>query len=165
MAKVYLICGKLCSGKSTYAKNLTETLPAVLLSCDEITLDILGGNLGERHDETVEKVKEYLLRKSTEILHAGTDVVLDWGFWTKAERESTRAFYRRQGFDWETHYIDISDEEWQKRIAKRNQAISAGKTSDYYIDDNLVKKFDGIFEEMKPEEIDKYINGESCHGS
>lgn len=94
MAKVYLICGKLCSGKSTYAKNLTETLPAVLLSCDEITLDILSGNLGDKHDETVIKVKEYLLKKSTEILRAGTDVVLDWGFWTKAVSNNRNERYQ-----------------------------------------------------------------------
>ena len=38
MAKVFLICGKICSGKSTYARKLMENRQAVLLSADEIML-------------------------------------------------------------------------------------------------------------------------------
>ena len=41
MAKVLLICGKICCGKSTYAKKLKEENNAVILSVDEIMLSIL----------------------------------------------------------------------------------------------------------------------------
>ena len=36
MSKVILICGKICSGKSTYAEWLRVQNNAVLLSIDEI---------------------------------------------------------------------------------------------------------------------------------
>jgi predicted kinase len=54
-AKVILICGKICSGKTTYTKKLIEENKAVLLSCDEITFALFGQYIGEKHDEMVEK--------------------------------------------------------------------------------------------------------------
>lgn len=37
-SKIYLICGKICSGKSTYSQKLRDEHKAVILSVDEITL-------------------------------------------------------------------------------------------------------------------------------
>ena len=41
MAKVYLICGKLCCGKTTYAQKLCKENKAILLSVDEIISKLL----------------------------------------------------------------------------------------------------------------------------
>ena len=38
MARVFLVCGKLCSGKSICAETLKKEHKAVILSVDEITL-------------------------------------------------------------------------------------------------------------------------------
>ena len=38
MPKVIMTCGKICSGKSTYAQKLRLEYSAVILSVDEITL-------------------------------------------------------------------------------------------------------------------------------
>ena len=46
MANVFLICGKICSGKSTYAKKLAKTHNAVILSVDEIMLAIFDHGAG-----------------------------------------------------------------------------------------------------------------------
>ena len=92
MAKVILICGKICCGKTTYSQKICKEDNAVLLSVDEITLDVLGGNLGENHDEYVKKVKLFLLKKSVEIVKSGTSVVLDWGFWTKPNGKIQKHF-------------------------------------------------------------------------
>ena len=56
MAKVILICGKICSGKSTYAEKLRMENKAVLLSIDEIMLALFGFYVGNKHDEYVEKI-------------------------------------------------------------------------------------------------------------
>ena len=60
MAKVFLICGKLCSGKSTYAKQLQTAHQAVILSVDEIMLAVFGLYAGEKHDEYAASVRRYL---------------------------------------------------------------------------------------------------------
>ena len=51
MAKVILLCGKLCCGKTTYAEHLRAQNKAVLLSIDEVMLTIFGQYTGDRHDE------------------------------------------------------------------------------------------------------------------
>ena len=64
MAKVILICGRICCGKTTYAHQLRKKEKAVLLSCDEIMLFVLDEYLGEKHDEYAARTRAYLLQKS-----------------------------------------------------------------------------------------------------
>ncbi len=151
---VYLICGKICAGKTTYSQMLMKAKKAVLLSTDEITLAIFGQHIGEKHDEVVESVQNYLLEKSIEILENGINVLLDWGFWLKEERDYIRGFYSARGIQCEFHYIDVSHDTWLDNIEKRNRAVLENRISAYYIDDNLAKKFESIFEEPKRSEID-----------
>ncbi len=157
MAKVIMTCGRICSGKSTYTKQLRIKNKAVVLSVDEITLALFEHDIGDKHDEYVEKAERYLFDKSVEIIETGIDVILDWGFWTKAERDFAREFYRSKNIENEFHYISISDEEWKKRIEKRNSLIYQGKTNAYYVDEGLMKKVDGIFEAPSDDEVDLII--------
>ncbi len=76
----FLICGKLCSGKSTYAEALRKERRAVVLSVDEITLALFGRDAGENHDNYAERAKKYLYEKSLDIIETDIDVILDWGF-------------------------------------------------------------------------------------
>lgn len=157
MAKVYMTCGKICSGKSTYAIKLSEQLGAVILSIDELMLDILGSETGDMHDEFVRRCERYLYKKSAEIVSAGTDVILDWGFWTKEQRSFARSFYNERSIGCELHFITVSDEEWQKRIAYRNAEVRAGRSDAYFIDDGLAAKFESIFQMPEKYEIDVMV--------
>ncbi len=162
MANVYMICGKICVGKSTYAKRLCEQHNAVLLSIDEITLALFGQHCGEQHDTYVERTEQYLLDKSLELLKTGVDVVLDWGCWTKKEREQYRAFYEGKGIPYELHYLDVPEDIWQKRIIKRNAAVLQDDSIAYYVDENLAKKFAGLFEKPEEFEVDVRVSGEDA---
>ena len=154
MAKVILICGKICCGKSTYAQKLCAENNAVLLSVDEITLALFGQHCGDKHDEYVERTEKYLLNKSLELIQKDINVVLDWGFWTKEERLAVKEFYKSRNIEYEFHYIEISDETWKYRLNKRNNAVLAEETSAYYIDENLAAKFASIFVILDETEID-----------
>ena len=96
MAKVVMTCGRICCGKSTYARRLSAELGAAVLSVDEIMLAVFGQYAGDKHDEYVEKLKRYLLNKSAELIGSGINVILDWGFWTMDERRAAREFYAVQ---------------------------------------------------------------------
>lgn len=161
MAKVYLICGKLCSGKTTYARKLCQEQSAVLLSIDEITLALFGQHCGEKHDEYVEKTQAYLLQKSLEFLKVGVSVVLDWGFWQAEDRAYARQFYSAHNMETEMHCIQISDEIWSARLIKRNSMVLQDPTVAYYVDENLANKFANLFEEPSNEEIDYWIKTEA----
>ena len=157
MAKIIMTCGRICSGKSTYARKLKDELGGVILSIDELMLDILGGETGDKHDEFVMRTQKYLYKKSAEIVSAGTDVILDWGFWKKSERDFAREFYRKHSIICEFHYITVDDDEWKRCIEKRNAEVQNGRSDAYFIDDGLAAKFEELFEVPAPTEMDILI--------
>lgn len=154
MPKAILICGKICCGKSYYTEALRVRENAVVLSCDEICFALFDGKLGERHDEITLRIRNYFYKKSLEILRAGTSVILEWGFWSKADRKVARDFFESQGIRCEFHYVDVSDEDWAKNIAERNKKVAEGSCSAYYFDEGLAQKLSGLFEVPDPSEID-----------
>ena len=115
---------------------------------------MLGRDAGENHDTYVERTEKYLFEKSIEIIESGINVVLDWGFWTKVERDYAKEFYKSKNIECEFHYIDISDETWKARLKKRNSEVIAETTSAYYVDDGLAQKCASIFEVPSEDEID-----------
>ena len=157
MPKVFLICGRICSGKSVYADVLRRENNAVILSVDEITLALFGQDAGSRLDHYVEKTKQYLYKKSLEIIEAGKDVVLDWGFWTRKEREFAREFYSSREIENVFCFIDIGAEEWKRRIKSRNAEVLEKKSDSYYVDEGLAAKFEMAFELPDRREIDIWI--------
>lgn len=154
MPKVIIICGKICSGKSTYADRITKTRKAIILSVDEIMLTLFGQNAD---DSYVTKAKSYLYKKSLEIVDVGISVILDWGFWTQSERKFAKEFYASRGIANEFHYIKISHDEWRNRINKRNKDIRENKLRSYYVDKALIAKFLKTFEEPDKSEIDVWV--------
>ena len=155
--KVICICGKLCSGKTTYARRLCEERSAVILSVDEIMLAVFGQYAGEKHEIYVHRLYKFLCEKAVQIVKAGVNVVLDCGFWTKDNRDKVRAFFNSHGIQCEIHYIDICDEDWEKFIEKRNASALVHQDKEYYIDSKLKEKFRNMFEMPSKEEIDTWI--------
>ena len=157
MAKIILICGKICSGKSHYCKDLVNNHNAVILSCDEIESKLFHHEFGEKHDEVLKDIKRYLHRKASEIVLAGSDVILDWGFWSREEREQATMYYKNQHIRYELHYIDVSIDEWYQNINSRNEAVLAGVTTDYFVDDGLLEKLNYMFETPNKESVDVWF--------
>lgn len=143
MPKAILTCGKVCSGKSTLARKLKSERNAVILSCDELMLSLFDEQLGEKHNEIVHKSEEYLMKKSIEILKCGINIILDWGFWTKAERQNIKKFYNSNGFEIEWHFVNVSDEQQMKNIMKRNSECDKNS---YFISEEMAEKFNSLFE-------------------
>lgn len=92
MGKVILICGKICSGKTWYAKKLQRQRRAVILSTDEATFHLIDNEQGEFYNIFAQRVNGYLRIKAVDIVKAGANVILDWGFWTKQDREAISRF-------------------------------------------------------------------------
>lgn len=157
MPKVLIMCGKICSGKSTYAEKLKLENKAVILSVDELTLALFENQAGEKLDFYVEKLKEYFLKKSLDIVEAGADVILDWGFWTKKERDYAREFYDSRNISYQFYYMNVGIDEWKKRILKRNQEIKREQLEAYPIDKGLLSKVEKMFEEPDRKELKDMI--------
>lgn len=155
---VYMICGKICSGKTYYAKRLQTLHPAVILSTDEATYDLIENAQGELYNRFARKVNRYLMKKAAEISRAGADVILDWGFWTTADREEISAYFSDRGIPFEWHYLDISEDLWLRNIQQRNERILAGNGgSDFYVDEGLKTKLLSMFQIPAREEMDVWV--------
>lgn len=158
MSKIIAICGKICCGKSYYAKQIKEQENAVILSTDEATYDLIGNEQGELYNAFAERVNKYLIKKAAEIVKADCNVVLDWGFWTKAERRETTKYFNQFGIDVEWHYVDIEQSRWKQLIEERNNKIKNGNGgSDFYVDEGLMEKLLSKFEEPTRDEMDIWI--------
>ena len=155
MGKIILICGKIASGKSYYAKALKEKENAIIFGIDEATFDLIKNEQGNFYNVFQERVNNYLKKKATEVAIAGTNVILDWGFWTKKEREEITKYFKTKNVHVEWHYVDVDEKTWQKNIAERNKRVEKGNGgSDFYVDEGLMKKLLTMFEEPTKEEID-----------
>ena len=155
MSVVHLICGKICSGKTFFCQQLVKETGAVVLSCDEVMLAILGEYLGDEHEKYTQRTEIWLLQKSLEILQTGIDVILEWGPWTRAGRDRLRDFYASHGVEYETHAICVDDNEWHRRIEKRNHSARNGA---YLVDEGLLNKFLSRYEEPGPDEVDVWVD-------
>lgn len=157
MAKVILLCGRLCCGKSTYAEKLCHEGRAVTLSVDEVMLALFGPYAGERHDLYAARTEKLLLEKSLELVRAGVDVVLDWGPWQRAKRTAIRDFYVSRGIPFELHALEVDDATWRTRIETRNRAVARGACGAYPVDENLLAKFASRYEPPDPSEVDVWV--------
>ena len=152
--KIILLCGKICSGKSYFAEKLKEERNAVLLSCDEAYSSIFPDRHEGLLEEEMNRIKAYLYRKSLDILKTGTEVILDFGFWSKTERERINRYYEYNGIETEWHFVDVSDEVWERNIERRNRRIRKGLSKDFYLDDATLENLMSGFEKPEREEMD-----------
>ena len=145
MAKAILIIGKICCGKSTYARQLAAHSPAVIFSLDEFMLPLFGQHCVQ-HQKYQEILEPCLLQKAAEIVQAGLDVILDWGFWNRADRAVKAAFFCERGIAVEWHYIPISQARLHTQVEERNRRILEEGHAAYYVDASLAQKCECIFE-------------------
>lgn len=154
IAKVILICGKIASGKSYYAKQLSEKENTVILNTDELTYALFDNEQGKSYAERASRANRYLMKKAAEIAEIGCNVILDWGFWTAKERDKTEKYFRSRNIKTEWHYIDIDDISWDMNIRDRNEKVRKGSGgSDFYVTEALKNKVLSLFE-IPSEEID-----------
>lgn len=159
MRKVYILCGMIASGKTTYAKSICEEEHAVLLSVDEVMLQLYDGCLGpSKHKEVMEQITTYFLNLSKQLLKQDCSIVLDYGYWTKAERNWIKAACKKANLPLELHYITCEDSIRLQRLALRNTENKKKQGREYIIEDDLQKNLDARFELPTPEEYDAMIH-------
>lgn len=145
MPSVILLIGRLCSGKSTYAAGLAKE-GVIVLSCDDVMQTLFPEPLGDRYDRYAARAFRYLYAQARRLHAQGYPVALDFGFWTRKSREEAQSELRGIPLDW--RMIDIDDEEWRRRIARRNAAIEQrlSERCDYLVDDGLLSKAMALYE-------------------
>jgi predicted kinase len=111
-----LLCGLPGSGKSTLAVQLTEAYGAVRLHGDEWKLAL---GIDPFDEAAGVRLERQLLTLAARLLTVGTSVVLEWGFWTRAERAELREFARSLGAVVELRFLDVPFDELVRRVVER----------------------------------------------
>lgn len=146
--RLVLLCGLPGAGKTTVAKRLERRLSAVRLCPDEW---LAGLGLDPFDGEARERVERCLWQHTQALLVSGAVVILENGFWERAERDEKRLLAREMGAAVELRYLRVPIEELERRVARRNHEPGA-----IALTAELLRSFQAQFEPPTPAELDLF---------
>jgi predicted kinase len=146
-ATVHLIVGLPGAGKTTRARELEISAPALRLTPDEWQIALFGDqNPPDKRD----LVEGRLIQLGLRAAQLGVDVVLDFGFWSTDERSALRWIAGTVGARSQVVYLPIDRAEQRRRITERF-ATTPGQT--FPISDRELEQWRGQFEAPDDDEL------------
>jgi predicted kinase len=146
-ATLHLICGLPGAGKSTLARRLATETGALRLASD-VWMKRLGA---DGYDTVTRAAVEALQWElAVALLARGESVILEAGFWTRAERDACREGAAAVGAGVRLHVCDAPVAELQRRLAARN---ASPDDESYVVDPADLAEWDSMFERPGPEEL------------
>jgi predicted kinase len=102
------------------------------------------------HDRKHSTVESIMWEMAERVLLLGIDVILDFGFWAKEERDDFRNRAKNLGVNFKIHYMNTPIEELYKRLDIRNKQLSDGV---FTIPKEKMDEYIKIFQPPQPEEL------------
>lgn len=124
--KLYFMCGKMASGKSTLSKKLTREHNAILFSEDEILKKLYPDEIQTLNDYVKYSLRLKTVLKETiiELLIKGNSVILDFPANTKKQRAWFKEIFLEAKVEHCMYYVKRSNEVCKKQLKKRNEGKS-----------------------------------------
>lgn len=153
---IYLICGFIGAGKTTFAKKLEKKTGAVRITKDEWSIRLIG------NDPTIDGYAEWdrkIISLSRDfafyLAEKGIDVIMDEGLWEGETRDEMRRRAEAIGANVVMYYLDTPIETIRERVLGRNNNLTgdAFKISREMLD-NYLKDWE------PPMEDEEFILGE-----
>jgi predicted kinase len=152
MATLHLMVGLPCSGKTTLARELEQSYSALRLTPDEWHIRLFGQDLDEKdHGARHDVVESLLWNVAARVLVLGVDVILDFGFWSRSERDDFRKRAEKLGANFKIHFVYEPEEVLLARLATRNAQLPQGT---FRIPETMLKEWALRFEPPSHEEIE-----------
>ncbi len=147
MATLLLMCGLPGAGKTTLAKRLETDRGALRLTPDEWILALGIDPYDEPRRAVVEGIQWDVARRALEL---GTSVILDFGFWSRRERDDFRARASALGAGFEIHFVTASRDELLARLRQRNADTGLAEVQ---VEAEQLDAYIPSFEPPAPEEL------------
>jgi predicted kinase len=153
VATLHLMVGLPCSGKTTLAKKLEHELSALRLTPDEWQIALFGQDAEEpEHNARHSLIEAMLWNIASRTLELGMNVILDFGFWAREEREDYRLRSKRLGASSEVHFLDVPEDELMRRLTIRNSKHSQ---KSFHISEESMKPWIAFFQRPTLEELER----------
>ena len=117
MPTLFLPCGLPCAGKTTLARRLEAQHNALWLNPDEWLARLTGDGHDAEKRQIVETMQWEIAARA---LTLGVNVVLDFGVWSRAERDAMRARAAAVGARTVILYLEVPRDELLRRLTIRN---------------------------------------------
>ena len=116
-ARLVLICGLPGSGKTTTARRLAAETGGVRF-CPDDWMTALAIDLFD--EDARAKVEALQWQLAQELLALRQTVIIEWGVWSRSERDVVRERARELGARVELVYLDVPTEVLWERLEARN---------------------------------------------
>ena len=151
MATIHLMFGFIGFGKTTVAKEIAKKHSAICLTHDEFMVKLFGRNIPDNEFRNCyEKVDAMLWSLAEKIIKTGTDVIMDYGFWSHKDREKAFQKAKRITENVVFHLVHCDIKTAKQRVLARTKS----NPDEIYIDENI---FNTLLTQYEPwTEADKY---------
>ncbi|MFE2696393.1 AAA family ATPase [Streptomyces mirabilis] len=145
---LFLTVGLPGAGKTTRARQLAKEHNALRLTPDEWMIPLFGEPEADGKRDVLEG---RLLSLAMEALRLGTNVVLDFGCWSRAERSAIRWLAESAGASCRLVYVPVDLETQRARIARRQ---SLTPDQNFPVNEADLLNWRMLFEEPDAAELD-----------
>ena len=104
------------------------------------------------HDARHSLIEALLWELASRALMLGMNVILDFGFWAREEREDYRSRAKQLGTSSEVHFLDVPADELLRRLVRRNAQLSPMA---FYISEEMMKPWIAFFQKPPPDERER----------
>ena len=151
MPNLYMLCGLPGSGKSVRARELEAAGEGILLNADSWVWQLYPDDAeAAARDERKFLVHQVQWELVERLLVDGISVILDWGVWSREERDHIRHRGRELGATVHTIFLDEPLETLHERIAERNLDLPEGA---FHISSEELDEWAEIFEPPTSDEL------------
>lgn len=140
-AVLFLLCGKIASGKSTLAASLAKKHDALVIAEDELLSQLYDNKNLDDYIQTSTRLRTALEPLIIRMLAKGINVVLDFQANTVRSRTWLKELVTKSGAVHELHYLDVPNEICKERLKIRN----ASGLHEYDVDEKTFEIFTSHF--------------------